>query len=269
MSGLASAPLGTFVQQTGANANYNSLQASLTKRYSNGLQFLASYTWSHSIDDYSGTAVNDLTAVFGDTHKNYVASSDFDRKHRFVMSAVYDFPKFFKGGNAFAKRLVNDWEIAGIGTIQSGTPFSIVTDASAFNNAYASLASGRTVQSAVKDSAPINRLDAYFDTTAFVPACTYNPPAACTAGDFGNVPRNPMRGPGQSNIDFSIVKFIPVTESQKIEFRTEFFNIFNHTNFGNPVSVKGTATAPNAQFGRILTTSTGPRVIQFAVKYNF
>lgn len=259
LSGLISAPLGTFIQQTGASANYNSLQTSLTKRYSNGLQFLASYTWSHSIDTYSGSAVNDLTAVFGDTRKNYVASSDFDRKHRFVVSAVYDLPKFVKGGNVFAKRVVNDWEIASIGTWQSGTPFSIVTDASAFNNAYASLAAGRTVQSAVKNTATINRLDAYFDTTAFVPA----------SGDFGNVPRNALRGPGQSNIDFSIVKFIPIREGQKFEFRTEFFNIFNHTNFANPVSVKGSAAAPNAQFGKILTTSTGPRVIQFAVKYNF
>jgi hypothetical protein len=83
------------------------------------------------------------------------------------------------------------------------------------------------------------------------------------------VPRNALRGPGQSNVDFSVVKFIPITEQQKFEFRTEFFNIFNHTNFSNPVSVKGTASAPNALFGKILTTSTGPRVIQFAVKYNF
>ena len=266
MSGLASAPLGTFVQQTGANASYNSLQASLTKRYSNGLQFLASYTWSHAIDDYSGTAVNDLTAVFGDTHKDYVASSDFDRTHRFIVSAVYDLPKFYKGGNGFGKRVVNDWELATIGTWQSGIPFSIVTDASAFNNAYASLAAGRTVQSAVKSGDTISRLNSYFDTTAFVPACNGT---TCAAGDFGNVPRNPMRGPGQSNLDFSIVKFIPVTEHQRIEFRTEFFNIFNHTNFANPVSVKGTSAAPNANFGKILSTSTGPRVIQFAFKYNF
>lgn len=254
LSGLASAPLGTFVQQTGSNANYNSLQASLTKRYSNGLQFLASYTWSHSIDDYSGSAVNDLTGVFGNTLKNYRANSDFDRTHRFIVNAVYDFPKFYKGGNGFSSRVVNDWEIASIGTWQSGVPFSIVTDATAFNNAYATLASGRTVQSAVKSGSAIDRLNSYFDTTAFVAA----------SGNFGNVPRNPMRGPGQINVDFSIVKFVPVTEHQRVEFRTEFFNIFNHTNFANPVSIRN-----SAQFGQILSTSTGPRVIQFALKYNF
>ncbi len=266
LSGLASAPLGTFVQQTGANASYNSLQTSLTKRYSNGLQFIAAYTWGHSIDDYSGTAVNDLTAVFGDTWKNYVASSDFDRTHRFVVNAVYDFPKFYKGGSGFAKRLVNDWEIAGIATFQTGTPFAILTDATAFNNAYASFAPGRTLGSATKSGSAIDRLDAYFDPTAFVPACNGQ---TCAAGDFGNVPRNPMRGPGQSNIDFSVVKFIPVTETQKLEFRTEFFNIFNHTNFSNPVTTTGSATARNANFGKILTTATGPRVIQFALKYSF
>jgi hypothetical protein len=256
LSALATAPLGTFVQSTSAQSIYNSLQMSLTKRYSNGLQFLASYTWSHSIDDFSGGDVNDLVGTVGDTTKNYFASSDFDRRHRFVMSAVYDLPKFFKGKNVFVKGAVNNWEVAGIGTWQSGTPFSILGDYSAFKAVYADLASGRTVSSATKTGDVMGRLNAYFDTTAFV--------QPSGVGNWGNVGRNNFVGPDQKNLDFSIVKFFPIRENQKFEFRSEFFNITNHTNFANPVNVLSSAT-----FGQILRTSTSPRVIQFAFKYSF
>ncbi len=255
VSVLATAPLGTFMIQTSARSSYNSLQTSLTKRYSNGLQFIASYTWSHSIDDYSGGDVNDLVALPGDTTKNYFASSDFDRRHRFIVSYIYDLPKFYKGGNGAAKRIVNGWEIAGITTAQTGTPFGIY-DASFFKNVWGDLASGRTLQSAEKSGDVIQRLNGYFDKTAFV--------TPTGVGNFGGVPRNYFRGPGQVNFDFSVVKFIPITESQKFEFRTELFNIFNHTNFANPVNLVSSPT-----FGQILRTSTGPRVIQFGMKYSF
>jgi hypothetical protein len=254
-STLSTAPLGTFAIQTSGKSSYNSLQTALTKRYSNGLQLMASYTWSHSIDNYSGGAVNDLVALPGDTTKNYFASSDFDRTHRFVVSYVYDLPKFYKGGNGAVKRIVNNWEIAGITTAQTGTPFGIF-DASFFKNVWGDLVTGRTLESAERSGSAMDRYGAYFDTTAFK--------APSGVGNWGSVPRNYFRGPGQINFDFSVVKFIPITETQKVEFRTEFFNIFNHTNLANPVNL---VSSPN--FGKILTTSTGPRVIQFGFKYNF
>jgi hypothetical protein len=256
LSGLASAPLGTFVQQTSAQSSYNSLQASVTKRYSNGLQLLASYTWSHSIDDYSGGDVNDLTGVIGNTHINYFGSSDFDRRHRFVASWVYDIPKIYRGGDVMAKQVLNNWQIAGVGTWQTGTPFSIIGNSSAFTAVYASFKSGQSVTTATKSGDVISRLNAYFDTSAFT--------QPTGAGNWGNVPRNSFVGPGQKNLDMSLVKFFPIGEKQKIEFRSEFFNIFNHTNFANPVNVLASPT-----FGQILRTSTGPRVIQYAFKYSF
>jgi hypothetical protein len=171
------------------------------------------------------------------------------------VSYVYDLPKFYKGGNGAVKRIVNNWEIAGITTAQTGTPFGIF-DASFFKNVWGDLVTGRTLESAERSGSAMDRYGAYFDTTAFK--------APSGVGNWGSVPRNYFRGPGQINFDFSVVKFIPITETQKVEFRTEFFNIFNHTNLANPVNL---VSSPN--FGKILTTSTGPRVIQFGFKYNF
>ncbi|HYE23861.1 MAG TPA: hypothetical protein VEG32_01555, partial [Clostridia bacterium] len=99
-----------------------------------------------------------------------------------------------------------------------------------------------------------DRLGEYFETSDWV---------APAAGQWGSA-RNVLRGPAQTNVDFSIVKFIPVTETQKFEFRTEFFNLLNTTNFANPVNVR-----TSANFGQIVRSSTGPRVVQFAFKYSF
>jgi hypothetical protein len=104
--------------------------------------------------------------------------------------------------------------------------------------------------------------------------------ASATGTDFGNVGRNVLRGPGQSNVDFSIIKRFPLSESKNIEFRAEFFNLFNHVNFANPISdftaVPSTSINPIGQikgdpgdFGRINSTSNNPRLIQFALKLNF
>jgi len=256
MSPYSNAVFGTYMMQSSAKSNYNSLQASLTKRYSNGLQFLASYTYSHSIDDYSGGDVNDLIGMVGEQMKtNYFATSDFDRRQRFIMSAVYDLPKFYKGSSAFAKGFINDWQLSGIGTWQSGTPFSIIGySAGIVTSSYADLAAGRTLESATKDGSVDSRLGAYFDPTAFT----------LPASGWGNVGRNRMRGPDQRNLDMSVVKFINIHESQKLEFRTELFNVFNSTNFANPVNV-----LTSSNFGQIVKTTTGPRVIQFGMKYSF
>jgi hypothetical protein len=256
LSNFTSPVFGTYLEQTSGKSKYNSLQTSVNKRFSHGLQFLASYTWSHSIDDYSGGDVNDLVGVPGDTRLHYFASSDFDRRHRFIVSYLYELPKFYKGDNGAAKRIVNGWQLAGITTLQTGAPFSIVGSATVFSSVFGRLNTGRTIASAEKSGDVMSRLGAYFDTSAFNQA-------AIPAGTFGDPLRNVLRGPGQENFDFSVTKFVPITERQKVEFRTEFFNIFNHTNFANPVGLYGST------FGQVLRTSTGPRVIQFGFKYNF
>jgi outer membrane receptor protein involved in Fe transport len=258
--------LGSFLMESNSNSNYNSLQATVNKRFSHGLQMLLSYTYSHSIDDYSGSDVSDVTLLPGDMvnqNHNY-ASSDFDRRQRFVGSFLYNLPNAYHGGSGFAKGLVNSWSVSGIVTLQSGVPFSILGSDSLFEFTQGDLKPGRTVKSAIKGGNVADRLgnnktnpNPYFDTTAFAV------PTPNTA-DFGTLERNIIRGPKQIDTDLSIMKLFPITESQKVEFRAEFFNLFNNVNFANPVNV-----VSSGNFGQIASTTTGPRVIQFALKYNF
>jgi len=264
LSALAVQGLGVHVMQSSSNSSYNSLQASLTKRFSHGLQFLASYTWSHSLDDYSGdsTGTSDVSVVPGNQAPGFLnnyASSDFDRRHRFVFSGLYDLPKFYKGGSGFARQAVNGWELASVFVWQSGTPFTVVTNANEAIQARADYVPGCNP---VLGGSVESRLTQYFNTACFTDATAL--------GDFGTSGRNILRGPDQENVDISIIKYFPFTERTKLEFRSEFFNAFNHASFANPVF-------PNTQYavlesgsaGQILTTSTGPRVIQFALKFNF
>jgi hypothetical protein len=246
--------------QSSSNSSYNSLQASVTKRYSNGLTFLASYTWSHSLDDYSGdpTGTSDVTVVPGNQAPGFLnnyASSDFDRRHRFVFSGIYDLPNFYKGASGFARQAVNGWELASIVTLQSGTPFSVLTNDTAFVQARADDVPGCNP---AESGSVRSRLQEYFNTACFAPA------PATAAGGFGNTARNILGGPNQENVDISIIKYFPITERMKLEFRSEFFNAFNLVSFQNPINVLASSAV-----GQIVETSTGPRVIQFALKLNF
>lgn len=260
LSSLAVQGFGVHTVQSSSNSSYNSLQASVTKRYSNGLTFLASYTWSHSLDDYSGdpTGTSDVTVVAGNQAPGFLnnhASSDFDRRHRFVFSGIYDLPNFYKGASGFARQVVNGWELASIVTLQSGTPFSVLTNDTAFVQARADYVPRCNP---AESGSVRSRLQEYFDTACFAPA------PATVAGGFGNTARNILRGPNQENVDISIIKYFPITERMKLEFRSEFFNAFNLVNFQNPINVLASSAV-----GQIVETSTGPRVIQFALKLNF
>ena len=257
---LTAPGLGSFLMKSNSNSNYNSLQTTLNKRFSHGLQMLLSYTWSHSLDYYSGSPVSDITLLPGDmvNEQHNYGSSDFDRRHRFVASYLYELPGAYHGSSAFGKKALNSWSVSGIVTLQSGTPFSIYGDDSAFESTVADLAPGRTLQSAIKSGSVEDRLNAYFDPTAFVI------PAAIKDPGFGMLGRNIIVGPKQVETDLSIMKLFPVTESQHLEFRTEFFNLFNNVSFANPVNI-----VSSANFGQIASTTNGPRVIQFALKYNF
>lgn len=279
------APLGTALStqknvaggiqqvQTSSNSRYDSLQISMTKRFSRGLQFLSAYTLSKSQDYYSGGTINELFAVPGDQSNwklNY-GPSDYDRRHRFVTSFVYDLPK--TDSQSFAARyFVNDWQINGILTLQTGTPFSIID---APNNNIIQRANLASSGGGILTTGSIeSRLNGFFNASAFVLSRpilaggnlgTPNNPTFDPNNPFGNTPRNFLYGPGQKNMDFSVVKFIPIHEALRGEFRAEFFNLFNWTNFANP----NNNIAVPSTFGRITATSSGPRVIQFAFKLNF
>jgi hypothetical protein len=256
--------------QTSANSRYNSLQVSLTKRFSRGLQFLAAYTLGKSNDYYSGGQINELFAMPGDelNWKLNYGPSDYDRRHRLVTSFVYELPKS-STENRIARSVLNNWQLNGIMTLQTGLPFTIIDSPNLAIIQRANFAPG--AHELLTNGDIESRLNQYFNTSAFVLSRpilsganlgTPNNPTFDPNNPFGNTPRNFLYGPGQKNLDFSVVKFIPIRETVRAEIRAEFFNLFNWTNFANP----NINIAVPATFGRITATSSGPRVIQFAFK---
>lgn len=264
---------GVHQVQTSSNSRYNSLQATLTRRFSQGLQLTAAYTFGRSYDYYNGTPVNELASLAGDQYdwkRNY-GRSDFNREHRLVISGAYDLPKS-KSGSGMARALLNNWQIAGIAVFQSGLPFSIIDNP---GNAVFSRANfNPSFTGQVQCSASVSScLTSYFNQGAFVISRprldntgvgVVNNPTFDPANPFGNTPRNFLTGPGQKNVDISLIKFIPINERFRGEARVELFNAFNWVNYANPVN-----NIAIASFGKIISASTGPRVIQFAFKVNF
>ena len=296
---------GFFQNQSTAQSSYNSLQASLTKRLSKGLQFLASYTYARSIDNASGQgggagingvvnpgAVGDTSNILNNQIDNRAnrGVSDFDRTHRFVLSYLWDLPAL-AAKSTRGRWLLADWQLAGIVVGMSGLPIDIVdSGAGSLYGLSAPNALARpNYAKGVSSNSPVGY---FFDPFAFarptvlagqlIPSSRGTATAGATGTDFGDVGRNVLRGPGQVNVDFSVIKRLPIGERKNIEFRTEFFNLFNHVNFANPISdlnavaSSGGTIDPNTgriinpgDFGRIISTSNNPRLIQFALKFNF
>jgi outer membrane receptor protein involved in Fe transport len=258
---LGFSPEGLQITSTDGFSSYNSLQLSLTKRLSQGLQFLSSYTYAKTIDDVGDVSgINAQATTINGDHTNRRTArgvSSFDRTHRFVISYVYDLPRY-TGKSALVKGVATGWQLAGITTIQSGTPFEILDPGGArlfgATTSRANFAPGASAETARLSGKPQDRLNRYFNTSAFAPAGML----------FGNVGRDILRGPGQVNFDGSVLKRTPVTETKSIEFRAEFFNIFNNPNFANPGGVIGSPS-----FGVISQSSSSPRIVQFALKYIF
>lgn len=290
------------LNQSTAQSSYNSLQTSLTKRFAHGLQFLASYTWAKSIDNASGQGggagvggvinpggVGETVGVLGNQRNNRAnrGVSDFDRTHRFVLSGLWELPNpSFVQNSRAARFILGGWQIAGIVTAMSGLPIDIVDSAagSLFGlNGTAALARPNFAPGATRETAMTNvPAGYYFNPAAFVrpfvaagqvipsaggsfvaDASCNNTTVVCT--DIGSVGRNILRGPRQTNVDFSIFKRFYFGETKNFEFRTEFFNLFNHVNLANPLSDLNAG----ASFGRIISVTTNPRIIQFAFKFNY
>jgi hypothetical protein len=265
-------------------SSYNALQATIRKTFSKGLQFQAAYTWGKCLSDFLGTS----TAASGEggsiaydpaiqvaEGNRSIAKGEcgYDRPQRLVVSYVYTFPRF-GGGEGFAGHALSGWDVAGVTTAQSGNPITL-TDSrggqvyGAVGTSGANLCAGETIGDVFTSGSIGSRISDYFNKSAF---CA--PPVIGVEGGvggatgYGNVLMNPVLGPGQFNWDISIQKHTVVgglREDADLEFRTDFFNAFNHAQFSNPASNVGSAST----FGVITTTSVGPRIIQFALKYVF
>jgi hypothetical protein len=248
---------------------YHGLQASLTKRYSSGFQFLASYTFSKSLDTDAANVVgiSENRANIGnqlDPMGRYGRSS-LDRSHRLIVNYMYDL-KFFANTKGVVKKLLDGWSVAGVTILQSGSPLTVT--ATNTNNAFgitsdrAQLAAGCT-GSQVQAAGPISgRLNGYFNKACFASYPIIGDDGIATA--FGNGPVSITNGPRQNNTDFVFAKRTKVRETVNLEFRSEFFNVFNHPQFANPVT-----NSSAANFGQITALAVNPRFIQFALKLSF
>jgi Carboxypeptidase regulatory-like domain/TonB dependent receptor len=263
-----------------AYSHYHSLQTTLSRRWGAGY-FQGAYTFSRSTDATSSgnTALNTAFNDEGDLRFSR-GLSDFDRTHRLTVSYRYDLP-IFTGATGFKRTALGGWAISGITILQSGTPFSILD--SGAGSAYlspslapsslgASLAPGGSIKAGLTSGDIHKRIDGYVNRDNFTFAALADPagcaldPNACTTA-FGNLGRNIYRGPFQQNWDFSLLKTFRVTERQTLRFTADFFNVWNHANFGNPSSldVEGNPSA----FGKIVSTVGTPRLIQFSLRWAF
>ena len=274
-----------------AFSNYHSLQARLEKRLTHGLQFQASYTYSHALDNASSADLGSFaTGDFRDQRfpRLEYGNADFDIRHRFIFSYFYELPfgkgKMF-GGNATGvlNQIIGGWQVAGITSASTGnyfTPTDIETDLSNSDG-------GGNVASAARP----NRIGDP-NGKPCIPGTMFNTCAFetnTTLGTFGNTGRNVIRGPGFQNWDISLFKTFPVTERYRFEFRAEFFNAWNHVNqllfpakflFDNPATDHGQDLAPgesgcpidnlnsNCAWG-FAQSARDPRFIQFALKFYF
>jgi len=287
---------------TDATSNYNSLQISLQRRFVKGLSFQGSYTYSHSIDTASGPFPSDWVSEPGVSQNFFDLNADrgssaFDRRNVFIGNLLYDLPfgpgqRWGRGELGATGKLVGGWRVGIIGQLLSGVPFTPVLG---FNNSLTASsfpADRPDVKSGVNPcNAVTGKVNRWFDPTIFT---LPNTPDA--AGNiFGDSGRNSLCGPSLKEFDFSLIKHTQLSERVSLEFRSEFFNIFNHPNFDVPDNTQGpngTGGNGDAIFvgrasdcnpatnslgcgilagnaGRIFSTVTSARQIQFALKLIF
>jgi hypothetical protein len=237
---------------------YHSMQLTLNKRLSQGFTVLANYTWSKSLGNYSGSAGEAIEVAPWNVPNadSYVyGPMDFDYRQRFVVSWVWELPKV-PTDSAFLRGLLHGWQANGIGQYQTGGAFTIT--------------SGRD-----NSQTGINRDRAKFTGASVEPPAGsdktvwFNPAAFAVndVGTFGTVGRGAFHGPHLFSWDMGLFKSFKFTEQINLQFRAEFFNIFNQVNFANPnTNVSG------GGFGRITSTHPNagdPRIIQFGLKLLF
>jgi len=264
---------GSYTCASEYNSNYNSLQSSVTKRLSHGLQFLGSYTWSRNLDETSGSSgseVFELWLLTNDQHNPHgdYGLTDFDRTHRGVFSLTYTTPAF-TNMPMLVRHAISGWQASGIFVAQSGTPITILDDNAGavygnypFENRAQLSGAARPSTSGSIYSRVIGQ---YLNAAAFTSAPEAPNGTSSTDTDFGNSGVGLVRGPCQRNIDMALERTIPTFESQSLHFRAEFFNLTNSSNFANP----NNTVSSGASFGIITATSNNPRIIQLALKYQF
>jgi len=239
------------------DSSYESLQVGLNRRFSHGLQYQVSYTWSKCLDNASGTYGLEGGIPWSDP-----LNGSYDRGR-----CLFDRPQVFRPGGVYAlpfkqNRLVSGWQTSGGLVVQSGSPFNAIIG---FDQSGSAVANQRPNVLMPYGQIVTGNINQWANPAAFsLPA----------PGTLGNMQRDTLAGPGTVNLDWSVSKETQIKEQVRLQFRAEFFNLFNHPNFALPnanvfaQAANGTAT-PNPTFGKVTATTTNSRQIQFALKLLF
>jgi hypothetical protein len=241
-----------MIQSIG-HMSYDALQAQYTKRYDNGLSVITAFTWSKNInvgcaDYWEGCSIQNPYDMRSNRGPNAV-----DVPVVFTFSGVYELP--LGKGKTFAtegvkSKLLGGWQVNGIVVARDGTPFTPTIN---FDNANAN--GGTQRPNVVASTTGPKTLNEYFNTAAYAVPAPYT---------YGNAGRNSLRGPGYTDVDFSLFRNFAILDRMNLQLRAESFNVLNHPNFGNP-----DGTLEDANFGKITSTNGAPREFQLAATFTF
>jgi hypothetical protein len=255
------------IQTNGGWSNYHALQVTVNKHMSHGFEFQSAYTWSHALDVSSSFEDTSFQLAGGvDAYGNYkrdYGSSAFDARHRLVFSFVYNVPNIAKNWGSGLSRVFDGWTLTGINILQTGFPINFQDSNMQSLNctwffSFYGCPDRPDIAGAVHKLDPrTSPRNIWFNTDAF----TDN-----AVGTQGNTPRGYLTGPGQWDADLTIRKTTKITESTSLSLQMDGFNIFNHTNFGQPNGNVG-----SGNFARITTLARGTnsRIVQLGAKFTF
>jgi len=263
-------PMGQYFTSNSINtatgtASYDALALTAEKRATKGLTFLAGFRWAKMLDELpgAGTSLGQGDYTTPDPKFDHGLSS-VDVNRQLIGSYVWELPTA-KSLGFFGRNVIGGWQSSGVLTLRAGSPYSILSGLdysySGIGIDRADLVGNPNLSGGRSKAAQLNE---WFNTAAFA----FNAP-----GTYGTSGRDILRGPGIATFDMSLSKSFPLkfghfAETQRIDFRAEAFNLFNHANFRNP---DGTITDPT--FGQVLRTAKGsagdPRILQFALRYSF
>lgn len=260
------------------NSSYHSLQMKVEKRFSQGGSVLASYTFSKLIADVSALtgwldsgvgAEPGIQNPYNLTAEKSLAG--FDSRQRLTVSYALDLPfgpghKYLVGGNEFVKRTVGGWTVSGISTFQDGFPLALTATGTSIGTGYGRRPNVTAGCNPVNSGSATSLLGAPYSSGIWFNVSCYSVPAAYTLGDESAT--DPvLRGPGIANYDFSLAKKTRVTERFNLQFRAEFYNIFNRVQFGQPNT--SITTAANPTTGFITSQINQPRTVQLNLRLSF
>ena len=277
-------PAGTYYYPTGAAlansavwntthwfsegiSSYHGLEVDVNRRFGHGLQFRGVYTFSKTLDDgdnmNTSVATNSPAFVANPLQpKADYGRASFDVRNSAVLNATYDLP-FGRGGASHAhpwvQRLIGNWQLSGIQTLQSGLPFTPQLSYNPSNDGDTRNPVRPSLNPNFTGPVILGGPNRYFNPNAFLQPLP---------GTYGNAGRNILQGPGLAETDLSLTKKFSISERLNLQFRSEFFNVFNRTNFNvpNPVVFASATGGPSPTAGVITATSTTSRQIQFGLK---